>query len=280
MVPLTLLDDWIRAALREDLGSGDVTSELLISPDQTGSARLLAKEPFVVAGIEVAGRVFEVLSPECAVSPKVTDGLWVQKGEILLQVAGPLRALLAAERVALNLLQHLSGVATLTRRFVDAVSGTRTKILDTRKTLPGMRALEKYAVRMGGGANHRSALSDGILIKENHIRACGGIGRAVQKALSSAPHGLRVEVEVTTLEEVREALEAGAEMILLDNMEIETLAEAVHLVAGRARVEVSGGVTLENVRRIAEAGADWISVGRITHSAPAVDVSMLVEEDG
>ncbi len=280
MVPLTLLDAWIRAALREDLGSGDVTSELLIPPDRTGAARLLAKEPFVVAGIEVAGRVFEVLSPGCAVSPKVPDGLWVEEGAVLLRVAGPLRALLAAERVALTILQQLSGVATLTRRFVDAVSGTGTKILDTRKTLPGMRALEKYAVRMGGGANHRSALSDGILIKENHIRACGGIGRAVRKALSSAPHGLRVEVETTTLGEVREALEAGAETILLDNMEIETLAEAVRLVAGRARIEVSGGVTLENVRRIAETGADWISVGRITHSAPAVDVSMLVEEDG
>lgn len=280
MVPLALLDNWIRLALREDLGSGDVTSELLIPPERTGSARVLAKEPLVVAGIEVAGRVFEVLSPRCAVSPKVTDGLWVERGTTLLQVAGPLRALLAAERVALNILQHLSGVATLTRRFVDAVSGTGTKILDTRKTLPGMRALEKYAVRMGGGANHRSALSDGILIKENHIRACGGIGKAVRQALSSAPHGLRVEVEATTLDEVREALEAGAETILLDNMDLETLGEAVRLVAGRARLEASGGVTLDNVRKIAETGVDFISVGRITHSVPAVDLSMLVEENG
>lgn len=280
MVPLALLDDWIREALKEDLGSGDATSELLIPPDRTGSARVLAKEPFVVAGIEVAGRVFEVLSSRCAVSLKVSDGSWVKKGEILLEVTGPLRALLAAERVSLNILQHLCGVATLTRRFVDAVSGTGAKILDTRKTLPGMRALEKYAVRMGGAANHRSALSDGILIKENHIRACGGIGRAVRKALSSAPHGLRVEVEATTLEEVREALEAGAETILLDNMDVETLREAVRLVSGAARLEASGGVTLENVRQIAQTGVDWISVGRITHSAPGADISMLVVEHG
>lgn len=280
MLPLALFDDWILAALREDLGSGDVTSELLIPPDRTGSARMLAKEPFVVAGIEVAGRVFEVLSSRCTVSLKVSDGFWVKGGEILLEVTGPLRALLAAERVSLNILQHLSGVATLTRRFVDAVSGTRAKILDTRKTQPGMRTLEKYAVRMGGGANHRSALSEGILIKENHIRACGGIGRAVRKALSSAPHGLPVEVEATTLEEVREALEAGAKTILLDNMDLETLREAVWLVSGAARLEASGGVTLENVREIAETGVDWISVGRITHSAPGVDISMLVEGHG
>jgi len=280
MIPLALFDDWIRSALREDLGSGDVTSELLIPPDRMGLARVLAKEPFVVAGIEVAGRVFEVLSPRCSVSAKVSDGFRVERGDILLEVTGPLRALLAAERVCLNILQHLSGVATLTRRFVDAVSGTGAKILDTRKTLPGMRALEKYAVRMGGGANHRSSLSDGILIKENHIRACGGIGRAVRKALASARHGLRVEVEATTLEEVREALEAGAETILLDNMDTETLREAVRLVSGAARLEASGGVTLENVREIAETGVDLISVGRITHSAPGVDISMLVEEHG
>lgn len=280
MVPLALFDDWIRVALREDLGSGDVTSELLIPPDRMGSARVLAKEPFVVAGIEVAGRVFEVLSSMCAVAAKVSDGFWVKRGEMLLEVTGPMRALLAAERVSLNILQHLSGVATLTRKFVDAVRGTGAKILDTRKTLPGMRALEKYAVRMGGGANHRTGLSDGILIKENHIRACGGIGRAVRKALSSAPHGLRVEVEAATIEEVREALEAGAETILLDNMDLESLREAVRLVAGRARLEASGGVTLENVREIAETGVDWISVGRITHSAAGVDISMLVEEHG
>ncbi|MEW6439950.1 MAG: carboxylating nicotinate-nucleotide diphosphorylase [bacterium] len=280
MLPLGLLDDWIRTALREDLGSGDLTTELLIPPGRTGRARFIAKESLIVAGLGVSVRVFELLSPECVCTPAVADGDAVERGRVLLELEGPLSALLAGERVSLNILQHLSGVATLTRQFADAVRGTGVRILDTRKTLPGLRALEKYAVRAGGGHNHRSSLADGILIKENHIVACGGVAEAVRRAREAAPHGLRAEVEATTLDEVREALEAGAEAILLDNMPLETIRAAVRLVAGAALLEVSGGVTLENVRAVAETGVDMISVGRLTHSAPGVDISMLVRDDG
>lgn len=280
VMPLELLDDWIRAALREDLGTGDVTTEILLPQDRKARAFLVAKEPFLVAGLGVSLRVFEILCSDLVCLSRVADGDCVLKGSILLEMEGSLRALLSGERVSLNILQHLSGVATLTRRFVDAVKGTGAKILDTRKTLPGLRSLEKYAVRVGGGSNHRSSLSEGILIKENHILACGGIGNAVRRAREGAPHCLRVEVEATTLEEVREAMGAGAETILLDNMSLETIRSAVRLVAGSARLEVSGGVTLENVRAIAETGVDRISVGRLTHSASGMDISMLVREDG
>ena len=276
MLPLPLLDDWIRAALCEDLGTGDVTTEILIPQDRKGRAFFLAKEPFLVAGLDVSVRVFELLCCDFVCLSRVRDGDAVQKGSTLLEMEGPLRTLLSGERVSLNILQHLSGVATLTRRFVEAVEGTGARVLDTRKTLPGLRALEKYAVRVGGGFNHRSSLSEGILIKENHIRACGSIGEAIRNAREQAPHCLRVEVEATTLEEVRQALEAGAETILLDNMSVENIRSAVRLAQGTARLEVSGGVTLENVRAVAETGVDWISVGRLTHSAPGVDVSMLV----
>lgn len=276
MLPLPLLDDWIRAALREDLGTGDVTTDILIPQDRKGTAFFLAKEPFLVAGLDISLRVFELLCRDLVCLTRVKDGDPVHTGSTLLEIEGPLKGLLSGERVSLNILQHLSGVATLTRRFVDAVEGTGARILDTRKTLPGLRALEKYAARVGGGFNHRSSLSEGILIKENHIRASGSIAEAIRKAREGAPHCLRVEVETTTLEEVREALEAGAETLLLDNMSVETIRRAVGLARGLARLEVSGGVTLENVRAVAETGVDWISVGRLTHSAPGVDVSMLV----
>ncbi len=278
MLPAHLLDDWLRMALGEDLGTGDVTSEILIPPDLWGRAEILAKESFLVAGLEVAFQVFEILSPSIEGSFKSLDGMTVEKGTVLLEVEGPLGALLSGERVALNILQHLSGVATLARRFVDAVAGTGVKILDTRKTLPGMRVLEKQAVRIGGGSNHRASLSEGVLIKENHILACGGIREAVQKMKASAPHLLRVEVEASSLEEVREALDAGADVILLDNMTAETVREVVPLVKGAVPLEVSGGVTLDNVRSMAETGVQGISVGRITHSAPSVDISMMVRE--
>jgi nicotinate-nucleotide pyrophosphorylase (carboxylating) len=279
MIPEPMLDEWLLAALREDLGSGDVTSEILVPPGLHGQAVIQAKEPLIVAGLEIAIRAFNLLSGEVRVLARSEDGGKVEAGAVLLELEGAVRDLLGGERVALNILQHLSGVATLTRRFVDAVEGTGTKILDTRKTLPGMRALEKYAVRVGGGVNHRSSLSEGILVKENHLAACGGVTEAVKALKRKAPHTLRVEIEASTLEEVEEALAAGVDAILLDNMSIETILEAVKRVRGTAQLEVSGGVRLENVREIAETGVDAISVGMLTHSAPGVDISMLLKDD-
>ncbi len=278
MIPEPMLDEWLRAALREDLGTGDVTSELLVPPSLQGKAVMQAKEPLVVAGLDVAVRVFTLLSGEVRARAATEDGQRVEAGgPLLLELEGPVRALLGAERVALNILQHLSGVATLTRRFVDAVEGTGTKILDTRKTLPGMRILEKYAVRVGGGVNHRASLSEGILVKENHLAACGGVSKAVKAIRKNAPHTLRVEVEASTLEEVGEAVAAGVDAILLDNMSVEQIRQAVKQVGGAVLLEVSGGVNLENVRELAETGVDMISVGRLTHSAPGVDISMLLK---
>ena len=278
MIPVQMLDGWLLAALEEDLGSGDVTSEILVPPGLRGQAVMLAKESLVVAGLEIAVRTFALLSGEVRVLAGGEDGRKVEAGAVLLELEGPVRALLGGERVALNILQHLSGVATLTRRFVDAVEGTGAKILDTRKTLPGMRSLEKYAVRVGGGVNHRSSLSEGILVKENHLSACGGVTEAVKAIKRNAPHTLRVEIEASTLEEVGEAVAAGVDSILLDNMSIQTILEAVKLVSGAVRLEVSGGVRLENVRKIAETGVDAISVGMLTHSAPGVDISMLLKD--
>ena len=278
MIPEPMLDEWLLAALREDLGSGDVTSEILVPPGLHGQAVIQAKEPLIVAGLEIAIRAFNLLSGEVRVLARSEDGRKVEAGAVLLELEGAVRDLLGGERVALNILQHLSGVATLTRRFVDAVEGTGTKILDTRKTLPGMRALEKYAVRVGGGVNHRSSLSEGILVKENHLAACGGVTEAVKALKRKAPHTLRVEIEASTLEEVEEALAAGVDAILLDNMSTETILEAVKRVRGTAQLEVSGGVRLENVREIAETGVDAISVGMLTHSAPGVDISMLLKD--
>jgi nicotinate-nucleotide pyrophosphorylase (carboxylating) len=278
MIPEAMLDEWLLAALREDLGSGDVTSEILVPPGLHGQAVMQAKEPLVVAGLEIAVRAFTLLSGEVRVLAGSKDGRKMEAGAVLLELEGPVRTLLGGERVALNILQHLSGVATLTRRFVDAVKGTGTKILDTRKTLPGMRGLEKYAVRVGGGINHRSSLSEGILVKENHLAACGGVTKAVKALKRNAPHTLRVEIEASTLEEVEEAVAAGVDAILLDNMSIETILEAVKRVRGTAQLEVSGGVRLENVREIAETGVDAISVGMLTHSAAGVDISMLLKD--
>ncbi len=272
-----MLDDWLRAALREDLGTGDVTTERLVPAGLRGRAEVRAKEAFVAAGVDVAVRSFKLLSEEVRAGARASDGQAGGAGDLVLELEGPVGALLSGERVALNILQHLSGVATLTRRFVDAVEGTGVKILDTRKTLPGLRMLEKYAVRVGGGVNHRSSLSEGILVKENHLAVCGGIEKAVRVLKEKSPHTLRIEVEASTLEEVEEAVTAGVDGILLDNMTVETIRDAVERVRGAIWLEVSGGVTLENVRRIAETGVDAISVGRLTHSAPGVDLSMLLE---
>jgi len=270
------LEEALRAWLREDRGQGDLTSLLVVPEDLEGEAVILAKEGGVLAGLWVAERVFALADPRTAFTPLVAEGARVAEGTEVARVRGPLRGILAGERLALNLLQRLSGIATLTRAYVEALAGTKAQILDTRKTTPGLRALEKYAVRVGGGRNHRYGLFDGILLKENHVRAAGGVGEAVRRAKARAPHYLKVEVEVRSLEELEEALEAGADLILLDNFPLEALREAVRRVGGRVPLEASGNMTLERAKAAAEAGVDYVSVGALTHSAKALDLSLLV----
>lgn len=266
--------DLIERALAEDIGSGDITSEAIISPDARAVAEIKTKQDIVLAGIDAAREVFLFLDPGIEYRTLAKDGDEVKSGAVLARVSGRTRTLLSGERVALNLLQHLSGIATLTARYVERLHGTKARILDTRKTLPGLRWLEKYAVRIGGGKNHRFGLFDGILIKDNHIAAAGGITRAVELARKNCHHLLRVEVETKNLEEVREALAAGADVIMLDNMPLDAMREAVGIIGNKALIEASGNVTLENVRGIAETGVDYISSGSITHSVLAADISM------
>ncbi len=263
-------------ALEEDLFLGDVTSEATIDPGAHGEGRFLAKEALVLAGTEVAARVFERLGAECRFEQ--VDGACVARGQWLGSARGSLRALLAAERTSLNFLQRLSGVCTLTRRCADVLSATggRTRLLDTRKTTPGWRRLEKDAVRAGGGTNHRFALGDGVLIKDNHVVACGGVGEAVRRARARASTLLKIEVEVTDLAGLDEAISSGADIVLLDNMDDATLAEAVARAAGRVLLEASGNMTLERLPRVAAAGVDFVSMGALTHSAQAVDISFEV----
>jgi nicotinate-nucleotide pyrophosphorylase (carboxylating) len=271
------IDSIIRNALQEDIGTGDVTTLATIEPGVMARAELVAKEDFVLAGLDVARRVFLMLDATVAFEKLVGDGLHIRRGEVLAWLKGDAAVLLQGERVALNLLQRMSGIATLTARFVREVAGTGATIVDTRKTMPGLRVLDKYAVRMGGGSNHRTSLYDGVLIKENHVAAAGGISTAVLRARQRVPHTLKIEVETRNLEEVAEAVAAGADIILLDNMDNPTLRQAVALVAGRARTEASGGVNLETVRGIAETGVELISVGALTHSVQAADISMLFQ---
>ena len=271
------LKNLIENALAEDLGPGDVTSEATIRPESLSVAVMLAKQDLVLAGLDVAREVFRHLDPDIQFTSFAKDGDRVNAGTELAKLSGNTRALLAGERVALNLLQHLSGIATLTSKYVERVHGLKAGILDTRKTLPGLRRLEKYAVRTGGGRNHRFGLHDGVLIKDNHIKASGGITKALQNARKNAHHLLKLEVETKNLEEVREALEARADIIMLDNMPVDMMREAVKVVAGRALVEASGNVTLATVRAIAETGVDLISSGSLTHSAPAADISMKIK---
>jgi nicotinate-nucleotide pyrophosphorylase (carboxylating) len=260
------------AALAEDVGEGDVTTEATVDEDATGSAEILLKEPAVVCGLAMVETVFPALDPEVRVESLVEEGTLVESGTAVARLTGSLRAILTGERTALNFLGRLSGIATLTRRYVDAVEGTGVAILDTRKTTPGLRALEKHAVAVGGGRNHRFRLDDGVLIKDNHLLAAGSIREAVERVRAVTP--LPVEVECDSIEQVSEALDAGADAILLDNMTPDGLLAAVVLVRRRARLEASGGVTLENVRAIAETGVDEISVGALTHSARSLDVSL------
>ncbi len=276
------LRDIVASAIREDLGPGDVTTELTVPPGRRARGRIVAGEAGTVAGLAVAAAVFAHLDPGCAFNPLVDDGTRVAAGQTVAEVVGSARAILSGERTALNFLQRLSGIATLTARFVDQLAGTGCRVLDTRKTVPGLRALDKYAVRVGGGLNHRQGLFDGVLIKDNHILAAGGIRAAVERARRMAPPLLRVEVEVGTLDEVREALDAGADMLLLDNMSVSTIREAVRIVARRVPVEASGGIRLETARVVAETGVDYLSVGALTHSPPALDMHLDLElwEDG
>ena len=267
----------IELALEEDVGPGDRTAEACVPAQARGTALVVAKEPLVVSGVSAAARVFRALDPACELEALLGEGEAAGAGAGVLRVRGSLRALLSAERTALNLLQRLCGIATFTQKYAQALRGTRTRLLDTRKTTPGMRVLEKAAVRAGGGSNHRGALFDGILVKDNHAAAAGGIGEAVRRAKAAASPFLRVEAEVSTPEQIEEALAAGADLLLLDNLGDRELAAAVRQVAGRAPTEASGGITLDRLQRIAACGVDYVSVGALTHSAPAVDLSLLLE---
>lgn len=266
------LERVVYAALAEDIGEGDVTTEATVDADAVGTAELFVKEPGVVCGLAAAEGVFRALDPDVRFEPLVEEGAVLDRPAAVALITGPERAILTGERTALNFLGRLSGIATLTRSYVDAVSGTGVAILDTRKTTPGLRALEKYAVACGGGRNHRFGLDDGVLVKDNHLRAAGSIRAAVASLRTTTD--LPVEVECDTLEHVSMAVDAGADAILLDNMTLDELHAAVVLVGGRARLEASGGVTLENVRGVAETGVDEISVGALTHSARSLDVSL------
>ncbi|MBA3263843.1 MAG: carboxylating nicotinate-nucleotide diphosphorylase [Thermoleophilaceae bacterium] len=266
----------IDRALAEDVGEGDLTTAAVVEPGARARARIEQKGPGVPAGVRVAEKVFERVDPELRWHAHADEGEW-REGGLLAELAGSAGSILAAERVALNFLGRLSGIATLTARYVDAVAGTGVRILDTRKTTPGLRALEKEAVRTGGGVSHRNGLFDAILVKENHAALAGGVAVAARLALEAASPGVVVEVECATLEDVVGALDAGAPRLLLDNMTPEELGGAVKLAAGRAELEASGGITLETVRAVAETGVDYISVGALTHSAPALDVSLLIE---
>lgn len=273
--------DLIRAALAEDIGRGDITTQLTVSNEVRGHARIVAKEKGVLAGIGLVAAVYRAMGANAVtVDEQLADGATFKRGLVLAVLTGPASDLLTGERVALNFLQQLSGIATLTQRYVQAVKGTSARVVDTRKTLPGFRALAKYAVRVGGGRNHRGGLDDGILIKDNHLVASGGVTAAVQRAREGAPHPLKVEVECTTIAQVDEAIAAGADAILLDNMTVKQLASAVKRINHRIPVEASGGVTLDTIRAIAETGVDLISVGALTHSASAVDLSMEITLGG
>ena len=268
------LDGFVAQVLGEDLGAGgDVTSKATIPADARFTADMNCREPIVVAGLEIAAAFYRELDPEVTIDQLSEEGERVAARTVLMRLSGNARAMLSAERPALNTVQHLSGIATLTRRYVDAIDGTGAVVIDTRKTVPGLRVLEKYAVRMGGAQNHRMRLDDGVLIKDNHVAVCGGVAEAV-RAAKAANTGLQIQVEVDRIAQIEPALAAGADRLLLDNMPPPVLREAVALVAGRVPLEASGGVNLDTIRAIAETGVDFISAGRITQSAPAVDIGL------
>jgi nicotinate-nucleotide pyrophosphorylase (carboxylating) len=274
-LPLPILDPILVRALEEDVGAGDVTTESCVPEEATAIANGVARKELVVCGVPVAERVFELVDPTLRFETKTPDGTKAAGGAVLWTVSGSARSLLMAERVALNLAQRMSGVATATRRYVDALpKGSKTRITDTRKTTPGLRLLERYAVRKGGGHNHRNDLGSAVLIKDNHIVAAGGVRAAIDRARARAPHTSKIECEVDSLAQLEEALAAGADIVLLDNMDTPTVEEAVRRTRGRALLEASGGITLERVTELARAGVDAISVGALTHSTPAADVAL------
>jgi nicotinate-nucleotide pyrophosphorylase (carboxylating) len=270
------MQELIDRALAEDVGSGDLTTEALVPPEALGRAQIRQKAPGVISGLHVAESVFRRVDPELRWHGHAPEGQWREDG-LVAEIAGRTASILRGERVALNFLARLSGVATLTALYVGAVEGTGARILDTRKTTPGLRALEKAAVRHGGGVNHRFGLFDAILAKENHIAAAGGVAEATRRALEAAPAGALVEIECETIEQVHEAADAGAQRILLDNMSLGDMRAAVEICAGRVELEASGNVALDTVRPIAETGVDFISAGALTHSAPALDLSLIIE---
>ncbi len=271
-----ILEENLRLWLREDIGHGDISTMLTVPAGIMGKGRFVMKEDGVICGLSVAAMTFRLVDEGITFAPMIDEGQAVKKGEIIAEVSGDLGKIMAGERVALNLLQRLSGISTKTRAFVDEVQGYNTKVLDTRKTTPGLRFLEKYAVTVGGGQNHRFGLFDGILIKDNHIKAAGGITKALELLSKSAPHYLAVQVEVETLDELREALDHRVPAILLDNMTTEMMAEAVKITAGRAKLEASGNMTVERAREVAATGVDYISAGSLTHSVKALDISLKV----
>lgn len=274
MIDPILIEELIGPFLREDIGFVDLTSTIMIDAATDGTFDVNAREDIVVAGLDVAGAVFRRCEPNCTYEARVKDGDHVKDGTTLARVSGKARGLLTAERTALNILQHLSGIATLTSKYVKEIEGTNATLIDTRKTTPGLRALEKHAVTCGGGRNHRLALDGGVLVKDNHIAVCGGLTAAIQRAKSQVPTLTKVQVECDNLDQVKEALEAGAESLLLDNMSPDTMRQAVEIVQGRITLEASGGITLETVRAKAESGVDLISTGKITQSAPSADIGL------
>lgn len=267
-------DELIRMALKEDISSEDVSTNSVMPSDQAGEVDLICKEDGIICGMDVYERVFKILDENTIVEKYVNDGDAVKKGELMAKVKGDIRVLLSGERVALNYLQRMSGIATYTNQVASLLKGSKTVLLDTRKTTPNMRIFEKYAVKCGGGQNHRYNLSDGILLKDNHIGAAGSITKAIEMAKAYAPFVRKIEIETETLEQVKEAVEAGADIIMLDNMDVETMKKAVEIIDGRAKTECSGNVTKENIKNIIESGVDYVSSGALTHSAPILDISM------
>ena len=267
-------DELIKMALREDISSEDVTTNSVMPDAQPGEVELICKQDGIICGMDVYERVFKILDEDTVVEKYVKDGEAVKNGQLMAKVKGDIRVLLSGERVALNYLQRMSGIATYTHQVASLLAGSKTVLLDTRKTTPNMRIFEKYAVKCGGGQNHRYNLSDGILLKDNHIGAAGSITKAIEMAKAYAPFVRKIEIETETLEQVKEAVEAGADIIMLDNMDVATMKEAVKIIDGRAKTECSGNVTKENISNIIDSGVDYVSSGALTHSAPILDISM------
>lgn len=269
----------IKIALEEDIGPGDITTENLIDKNLKGIGEVVAKEPLVIAGIDVVRQVFEQLDHDISFRPNFKDGDFIEKGKIVLEIKSKLRVLLMGERTALNFLQHLSGIATHVRSYMDKITNKNVRLVDTRKTTPGLRVLEKYAVRVGGAHNHRMGLYDGVLIKDNHIAVCGGIKKTIENIKDKLSHLVKIEVEVSDLDSVKQALEAGADVIMLDNMDIGQINEAIKFINGKSVVEISGSVTIDSLNQLADTGVDIISAGALTHSARSVDISMQIRSN-